>query len=132
MRYKLLAKRVKGIYYLNMKRLLSILGLVIGGYMLLDGLFVISNERYIGTEKPGPWAQVFYQLDIDVFKLGPLFVVLGLLWLIWSVNLWANKKWTYFFGLAISILSSWYLPLGTLLSIIIFILLLKNKNRLGN
>lgn len=114
-----------------MKILISLLGLLNGGYMLADGLFVLLKGKYIGPEKPGPWANLFYKLNINVFKLGPLFILFGILWLIWLFALWTNQNWTYTFGLAISILTLWYLPVGTLLSLIILVVLLTAKSKLG-
>lgn len=114
-----------------MKILLTILGLLNGGYMLLDGLFVLFKGKYIGPEKPGPWANLFYKLNVDVFKLGPLFIIFGLLWLIWLYALWANQSWAYIFGVLISILTLWYLPFGTLFSIIILVVLLTARTKLG-
>jgi len=67
--------------------LISILGLLNGGYMLLDGIFVMMKGKYIDPEKPGPWAELFYKLNIDVFKLGPVFIIFGLLWLTWLYSL---------------------------------------------
>ncbi|HEV8286440.1 MAG TPA: hypothetical protein VGQ09_19160 [Chitinophagaceae bacterium] len=114
-----------------MKILISILGLLNGGYMLLDGIFVMIKGKYIGPPKPGPWANLFYKLNIDVFKLGPLFIVFGLVWLIWLYSLWTNQSWAYIFGLIISILTIWYLPVGTVFSIIIFLILVFAKRQIG-
>ncbi len=114
-----------------MKIFLTILGLLNGGFMLIDGIYVMLKGKYIGPEKPGPWANLFYKLNIDVFKLGPLFITFGILWLIWLYALWTNQNWTYIFGLIISFLTWWYLPLGTLFSFVIFIVLLTMKNKLG-
>lgn len=50
--------------------------------MLIDGIYVIINGKYIGPPKPGPWANLFYKFNIDVFKLGPLFMLFGILWLL--------------------------------------------------
>ena len=114
-----------------MKILITILGILNGGYMLLDGIFVMIKGKYIGPEKPGPWANLFYKLNIDVFKLGPVFIVFGILWLIWLYGLWTNQSWTYSFGLIISILTLWYLPVGTLCSIIIFLVLIFARRKIG-
>jgi hypothetical protein len=114
-----------------MKLLVTILGLLNGGYMLLDGLYVIFKGKYIGPEKPGPWANLFYKLGVNVFKLGPLFVIFGLLWLAWLWALWTNQGWAYGFGILISILTLWYLPVGTLFSIVILIILLTARSKLG-
>lgn len=114
-----------------MKILLTVLGIFNGGYMLLDGIFVMLKGKYIGPEKPGPWANIFYKLNVDVFKLGPLFIVFGLLWLFWLYGLWTNQNWVYTFGLIMSISTLWYLPIGTLFSIIIVAILLLAKQKLG-
>lgn len=113
-----------------MKILITILGFLNGGYMLLDGLFVLLKGKYIGPEVPGPWANLFYKLNIDIFKLGPLFIILGLLWLTWLFALWTNQSWTFLFGLVISVLTLWYIPIGTFFSIIIFFILLTAKRKL--
>ena len=114
-----------------MKILITILGFLNGSYMLLDGFFVIFKGKYIGPEKPGPWANIFYKLDINVFKLGPLFIIFGLLWLTWLYGLWTNQSWGYIFGLLISILTLWYLPVGTLFSLIILATLYFGRQKLG-
>jgi hypothetical protein len=114
-----------------MKIVITILGLLNGGYMLLDGLFVLFKGKYIGPAKPGPWASLFYKLNIDVFKLGPLFIIWGILWLIWLYGLWTNQNWFYLYGLVISLATLWYLPVGTIFSFIIFILLVTAKSKLG-
>lgn len=111
--------------------LITILGLLNGSYMLMDGIFVLIKGKYIGPEKPGPWANLFYKLNIDVFKLGPLFIILGLLWVTWVFALWTNQAWAYTFGLSISILTLWYLPIGTIFAIITILLLLFAKHSIG-
>jgi len=99
--------------------------------MLLDGIFVILKGKYIGPEKPGPWAYLFYKLNIDVFKLGPLFILFGLMWLIWLYSLWTNQSWTNIFGIIVSILTLWYLPVGTFFSLIIIVTLFLSKQNPG-
>jgi hypothetical protein len=114
-----------------MKIFLTILGFLNGGYMLVDGVYVTLKGKFIGMHKPGPWANLFYKLNMDVFKLGPLFITFGILWLIWVYALCTTKSWAYIFGLIISLFTLWYLPLGTLFSITIFISLMKRKSKLG-
>lgn len=82
-----------------MKFIITILGFLNGAFMLIDGIFVTVKGKYLGPEKPGPWANIFYKINIDVFKLGWLFILYGLLWLIWIYALWTNKDWTYPVGL---------------------------------
>ncbi|HET6766852.1 MAG TPA: hypothetical protein VFH08_05620 [Chitinophagaceae bacterium] len=114
-----------------MKILILILGFLNGGYMLLDGLFVMRKGKYIGPEKPGPWAALFYKFDINVFKLGPLFIVFGLLWLIWLYGLWTSQTWSYPFGIVISLMTFWYLPVGTIFSLIILLTLTFARRKIG-
>jgi len=99
--------------------------------MLLDGIYVMLKGKYIGPEKPGPWANLFYKLKIDVFNLGPLFIAFGVVWLSWLYCLWTNQNWAYVFGIAISILTFWYLPVGTIFSVIILLVLVFAKQKLG-
>ena len=90
-----------------------------GAFMLIDGIYVMVRGKYIGPEKPGPWAALFEKFRIDVFKLGPLFIVFSLLWLGWLLSWWTRQDWTYIFGMVLSVLTLWYLPVGTLFSIVI-------------
>lgn len=114
-----------------MKILVTILGLLNGSYMFIDGIYVYLKGKYIGPSKPGPWAELFYTLNINVFKLGWLFILFGLLWFTWLYGLWTNKEWVYVYGISISILTLWYLPIGTLFSIIILTLLFFMRQKIG-
>jgi hypothetical protein len=99
--------------------------------MLADGCYVLINGKYIGPAKPGPWATPLTKLNIDVFKLGPVFIAIGVLWLTFIAGLWAHQPWSYWLGLAASIATLWYFPLGTLFSVIILAALLTSKQKLG-
>lgn len=99
--------------------------------MLLDGIFVIIKGKYIGPDKPGPWANLFYKLNINVFKLGPLFIIYALLWFIFLFGLWTNQSWAYLLGLFISVFTLWYLSAGTIISILVIIILLTARAKVG-
>lgn len=114
-----------------MRILIILLGLLNGCYMLIDGIFVMINGKYIGPEKPGPWASLFYKLGINVFKLGPLFILFGLLWLGWIFTLWTHHPRAFPFGILLCILTLWYLPFGTLFSLIILAVLLFYQQKTG-
>ncbi len=114
-----------------MKILLTIIALINAGYMLIDGIFVMINGKYIGPEKPGPWSNIFEKFNIDVFKLGPMFIVFGILWFIFIYGLQTSQSWVYLFGLLLSVATLWYLPIGTLISVISIVLLVVYKNKLG-
>jgi hypothetical protein len=107
-----------------MKYLIIGLSFLNGIWMLIDGIYVMVNGKYIGPEKPGPWASVISWTGVDVFKLGPIFVLFGIAWLAFIVALMADLTWARSFGIAISVLTLWYLPVGTLISIVVLIVLL--------
>ena len=113
-----------------MKVLISLLSFLNGAYMLCDGIFVMLNGKYIGPAKPGLWANLFYKFNIDVFTLGPLFIVFGICWIIFLILLWTKQSRAYLPGVIISMLTLWYLPVGTIFSLIVLIILLTQKRKL--
>jgi|SRR5215210_6248693 len=111
-----------------MKIFLLIIALVNGGFMLADGIHVMLKGKYIGPPKPGPWSILFDKLHINVFQLGPVFVIYGVAWLVFAYGVWTGQDWTKTFGILLSILTLWYLPFGTLISIIsLFILIYRYR-----
>lgn len=106
-----------------MKYVVVGLSLINGLWMLADGIYVMMQGKYIGPEKPGPWASVLSVTGVDVFRLGPLFVLFGTAWLVFVGGFWSDVSWARSFGLILSVLTLWYLPFGTLISIIVFIAL---------
>ncbi|MFT3677725.1 MAG: hypothetical protein QM781_17670 [Chitinophagaceae bacterium] len=111
-----------------MKLLVTLLGLLNGGYMFIDGIHVLLKGKYIGPEKPGPWAHLFYKMGADVYKLGPLFIAFGVIWMAWLISFWTRQPWSYGLGICICLLTLWYLPAGTIFSLIILGVLLFSKS----
>lgn len=107
-----------------MRYAVLVLSLINGLWMLIDGVHVIANGKYIGPEKPGPWASLIGLTGVDVFKLGPLFVSFGIAWLAFAAALFGNAAWARNFGILLAILTLWYLPFGTLISIVVLVWLL--------
>lgn len=107
-----------------MKYVVVGLSLINGLWMLADGIYVMMNGKYIGPEKPGPWASVLSVTGVDVFRLGPLFVLFGAAWLVFVGAFWSDISWARTFGLVLSVLTLWYLPFGTLISIVVFVALI--------
>jgi hypothetical protein len=107
-----------------MKYLIIVLSAINGLWMLIDGIYVMLNGKYIGPEKPGPWASLVGFTGIDVFKLGPLFVVFGIAWLTFGGAVYIDASWSRLFGIILSVLTLWYLPFGTLISIVVLLVLI--------
>ncbi|HVF29898.1 MAG TPA: hypothetical protein VNA22_02960, partial [Pyrinomonadaceae bacterium] len=76
-----------------MKFLVIGLSLINGIWMLIDGIHVLSVGKYIGPEKPGPWASLAGMTGVDVFRLGPLFVLFGIAWLVLLTAMWTEAGW---------------------------------------
>ena len=106
-----------------MKYLVIALASIQGLWMTIDGIYVIANGKYIGPEKPGPWASLIGLTGVDVFKLGPMFVLFGLAWLVFVGALFAEAGWARSLGIVLSVATLWYLPVGTFISIIVLGLL---------
>lgn len=107
-----------------MKYVVIVLSLINGLWMLVDGIYVVANGKYVGPDKPGPWASVIGLTGIDVFKLGPLFVLFGIAWLSFVGVFLTGATWARNFGLILSVLTLWYLLFGTLVSLVVFIALM--------
>jgi hypothetical protein len=102
-----------------MRYIILVLSLVNGLWMLIDGVHVLSVGKYIGPGKPGPWASLLGLTGVDVFKLGPLFVIFGSAWLLFSTAMWTEAGWAKGFGIILSTATFWYLPFGTLISLLV-------------
>jgi hypothetical protein len=103
-----------------MKYVVLALSLINGFWMLTDGIYVLLNGKYIGPEKPGPWASLLSITGVDVFKLGPMFVAFGIAWLVFVFGLFSNSGWAFWYGIVLAFLTLWYLPVGTVISILVF------------
>ncbi|MFL6466613.1 MAG: hypothetical protein ACJ72Z_01505 [Pyrinomonadaceae bacterium] len=112
-----------------MRYAVAILSLLNGLWMLIDGVYVLLNGKYIGPEKPGPWASLLSFTGVDVFNLGPMFIGFGIAWLVFVFGLFAESSWAYWWGIIVALLTLWYLPFGTLISLIVLAALIFFRER---
>ena len=105
------------------KILITVVALLAGGWMVFDGVHVMVRGKYFGPEKPGPWSVLFSRVGVDPFRMGPMFVVLGTLWIGFLIAMLSGQTWGRYGAVAVAVLSLWYLPLGTLLSVLYLALL---------
>lgn len=110
---------------------LFLLALLNGGWMLFDGLHVLRKGKYFGPEKPGAWSKIVARLGIDPFAIGPVFVVLGLIWLIAGVGLLVSESWAWLALMLTAVATLWYVKVGTVISLLVIGLLLLFKASLG-
>ena len=112
-----------------MKAALIAIAFLIGGFMTFDGVHVLLKGKYFGPEKPGPWAGLFSAAGIDPFKLSYLFILFGVAWLIMGIGFSMQADWAWKAGMALAVFTLWYLPVGTLLSVITLVLLMLLRNK---
>src|SRR3712207_3202615 len=100
------------------KIIVALIGSLAGGWMMFDGVHVMLRGKYFGPDKPGPWSILFSRMGVDPFSLGPMFVLLGALWIVFLVSMLSGQTWGWYGAAAVAVMSLWYLPLGTILALI--------------
>jgi uncharacterized membrane protein YjjP (DUF1212 family) len=110
------------------KAILATVCLLQGGYMLFDGMHRLLTGSYFGG-RLGPWAVLVSAAGISPASMAPLFVVLGVLWLVGGVALLFRARWSTGLLIAVSAISLAYLVFGTILSLIALAILLMNRKR---
>ena len=109
-----------------MKMLIVVLSFALGAWMVFDGLHVLIKNKYFGPPQPGPWRIIVQVMGIDPFKLGIPFTLLGCIWIIGSIGLLSGASWSWPYCITTAILSMWYLPVGTIISVTVIATLLWN------
>lgn len=109
----------------------SLIALIVGGWMIFDGIHVVATGKYFGPEKPGPWSDLATAVGLDPFRLGIPFIALGAFWLLFHSALLLGQNWAWYAALLTAVLTLWYLPVGTFLSLlyIFFLFVFRSKLR---
>ena len=110
-----------------LKIAIAAVALLAGGWMIFDGIHVVVRGKYFGPERPGPWSIPFERLGVNPFSLGPLFIVLGMLWFAFAAATLADRSGGRTGAAIVAVASLWYLPLGTVLSLIYLALLYASR-----
>ncbi len=113
------------------RSLVIVLALLQAGWMTFDGTraFLVgdyvtpSSGEYAG--QLGPWAKVVASVGIEPRSslMKSIFVIYGVAWLIIISNFALNQAWGWLAMLIVAIGTLWYLPFGTISSIIQIVLL---------
>lgn len=111
--------------------IIVVLGLLTGGYMLFDGARALivgdyvtpSSGEYAG--QLGPWSKLVSAVGIEprstVMKLA--FVVFGVAWLSLVLAFVLEASWSWLGLLILAATTLWYLPIGTITSLLVAALL---------
>lgn len=92
--------------------------------MIFDGIHVLARGKYFGPPDPGPWSNLVTRVGLNPFSLGPLFIVLGACWIVFLIAMLRGQPWGRTGAVVVAVASLWYVPVGTVLSVIYLALLL--------
>jgi len=105
---------------------ITLIALFVGGWLTFDGTRALISGDYItprsgpSAGQLGPWSKLVSSIGIDPrsTSMKSIHIVLGILWLISSLMFLAKPGLGWFALVGCSISSLWYLPIGTVLSIV--------------
>lgn len=109
-----------------MKFVVALIALFIGGWLTFDGTRAFVVGDYVTPKtgpaagQLGPWSKLLSAVGIDprsAIAKG-LHVGVGLLWLIALVMFFLRPQAGWYALASASVLSLWYLPIGTVLSLV--------------
>ncbi len=109
-----------------------VLALIEGGWLAFDGGRAIVVGDYVTPKSGqyagqlGPWAKVVSAVGIEPRStlMKSIHLVLGLAWIVVMICFALGLPWAWSGMLACAVLGLWYLPFGTILSVIQIIVLL--------
>ena len=120
-----------------LKWLVAAIGILIGGWMAFDGSRAFLKGDYVTPREGayagqlGPWASVVRSAGLEPRSsaMKTIFIILGTCWLAATIGHVSGARWSWPALVALSILSIWYLPIGTVLAIVQLVLLFVLRGR---
>ena len=108
------------------------LALLQGGWLAFDGMHAFVTGDYVTPStgqyagELGPWSKLWSAVGIEPRSnlVKSVHVALGVVWLVVLVCFALRLPWAWTGMLLCAIFGGWYLPFGTLLSIVQIVLLL--------
>ncbi len=119
-------------YTLDMRRFAVVLSMLEGLFMFLDGAHALFAGSYFAPGgQIGPWAAILAAIGIDPFSTGmkAAFVVLGASFVLSAAAYALYMRRSSFYLGAVAVLTLWYLPLGTILSLIVLVCIVATASR---
>jgi len=112
------------------RRVVLLVSLITGAWMMIDGVYNLVTGRYIGGTV-GPWSRLVSSVGLHPQHLGLVFVIFGLAWGVALAGFRQGAGWGWWAEVAVSVATLWYLWIGTLLSVVCLLLLLRQRPRRG-
>ena len=94
--------------------------------MLVDGTRNLLTGTYFGPSL-GPWSYLVKSAGFDAQHFGTVFVILGIAWFVALAGLLTRQGWSTPAAVAVAVLTLWYLPVGTALSIVYLFVVLTTR-----
>jgi hypothetical protein len=98
--------------------------------MLFDGMHRLLAGSYFGG-RLGPWAALVSAVGISPGSMAPVFIVLGVLWLVGGVAFLLGARGAAGLLIVVGVISLAYLVFGTILSLLALAILLMSRKRLA-
>ena len=116
---------------------ISVIALLVGGWLVSDGIRALATGDYLTARtgpragQLGPWARLVAKAGFDPrgTPIKALHIALGGVWLIGLAFFLTGAAAGWWLLIICSVGSLWYLPLGTVLSLIELSLLLTSAAR---
>ena len=120
----------------KLRWIIVILALIEAGWMTLDGTRALVVGKYITPKdgRLGPWSNVVSLIGIDPHSrfMKVWFSSFGTIWLMVAIAFASGFGWAKTAMIVCAVASLWYLPLGTLLSLLQILLLTMLRNGTGS
>ena len=109
-----------------------ILSVVEAGWFLIEGIRALTTGNYYTPKagkykgQLGPWAKIVGAVGVDPRSLHmrSTFLIIGVIWFFFIICFALQIAWAWLGMVIMPILTLWYWPVGTLLSIMQVIILL--------
>ncbi len=109
--------------------LVSLIPIAVGGYMLFDGMHALLLGSYYGPGI-GPWGFLVSIVGISPAEMAVPLIVQGSFWLFFLAAGVYHRRWAWYGKMATAIATLWYIPFGTILSIVQVAVLVRYRNLL--
>ena len=96
--------------------------------MLFDGMHRLLAGSYF-SGRLGPWAALVSAVGISPGSMAPVFLILGVLWILGGVAFLFGARGSTGLLIAVSVISLAYLVFGTILSLLALAILLMRRKR---